>query len=85
MAQREVVGDGLEVGGQLAGALIAVAGLGLQAMADDGLERRGDLRVGSAKLGQGGEPIVGRPQAGPRTTDVPVRGDANGRWPVTAS
>ena len=64
VAKRQVVGDGLEVGGQLGGRLIAVERLGLQAAPDHGFERGGDFGVSIAQPRQRAQPIVGGPQQG---------------------
>ncbi len=75
--QRQVVGDGLEVGGELGGRLIAVAGVGLEAAQDHGFEGGGDFGVSVAQARQRAQPLVGGPQQA-STTDEPRRGDAEG-------
>ena len=60
----QVVGDGLKVGGQLGGRLIAVARERARGSADHGLECGGDFGVAIAEPGQRAQPLVDGLQQG---------------------
>ena len=84
-AQRQVVGDGLKVRGELGGCLIAIARQGLEAAPDHRFQSRVGSRDDDRVDAASGRVRSSIARIRASTTDEPRRGDENGRWPVTAS